>query len=179
MAGDAVKHDYHLVNPSPWPLVGSGAAFVMMLGAVIWMRSDNGGLAIGGATLSGPWVFLIGFSAILYTMYGWWRDIVGESLRGENTTPVVRIGFRYGMVLFIASEVMFFVAWFWAFFNAALFNGPNEAVILADGATQMLNADGLPAYLGDDGEDHRLVRPVEQGRVKEGPEPGDEEHHLR
>ncbi len=153
MAAGAVKHDYHLVNPSPWPLVGSAAAFIMMLGAVIWMRSDNGGLAIGGATLSGPWVFLIGFAAILYTMFGWWKDIVGESLNGENTTPVVRIGFRYGMVLFIASEVMFFVAWFWAFFNASLFVGAGEAVTLVDGS-QMLNSDGLPAFLGDDARVH-------------------------
>jgi len=151
MAG-AVQHDYHLVNPSPWPLVGSAAAFVMMFGGVVWMEGENG-LSIAGLTLTGPWIFLLGFGLILFTMAGWWRDVVKESLNGENTTPVVRLGFRYGMVLFIASEVMFFVAWFWAFFNNALFVDGGAAVTLADGA-QMLNADGLPAFFGNDARVH-------------------------
>jgi len=149
MADAAVKHDYHLVSPSPWPLVGSLAAFVMAVGGVIWMRSDEGGLF----GLSGGSVFYVGLAGVAFTMIGWWRDVVSESLKGENTTPVVRLGLRYGMILFIASEVMFFVAWFWAFFNTALFPGAGEAVILADGS-QMLNAEGLPAHLGNDARYH-------------------------
>jgi cytochrome c oxidase subunit 3 len=58
---------------------------------------------------------------VLYTMAGWWRDVVRESVVRGDHTPVVKLGLRYGMILFIASEVMFFVAWFWAFFNSALF----------------------------------------------------------
>jgi cytochrome c oxidase subunit 3 len=50
----------------------------------------------------------------------WWRDIIQEAHRGDHT-PVVQLHLRYGMILFIASEVMFFVAWFWAYFDAALF----------------------------------------------------------
>ncbi len=163
MAGAEVKHDYHLVNPSPWPLVGSAAAAVMMLGAVTWMRSGAGadGLVLGGFdangdprfALKGPWIFFLGLIGVLVTMAGWWRDVIRESLRGENTSTVVRLGLRYGMVLFIASEVMFFAAWFWAFFGAALFPGAMEPVILSDG-TQMLNPEGLPAYLGNDGRVH-------------------------
>ncbi|MEL7488040.1 MAG: cytochrome c oxidase subunit 3 [Pseudomonadota bacterium] len=163
MAGAEVKHDYHLVNPSPWPLVGSIAAMIMMVGAVVWMRSGAGeaGLVLGGLdangdpkfALRGWWLFAIGFTGVLITMAGWWRDVIGESLRGENTSTVIRLGLRYGMVLFIASEVMFFAAWFWAFFGAALFPGAIEPVVLADG-TQMLNADGDPAFLGNDGRQH-------------------------
>lgn len=155
MAG-AVKHDYHLVNPSPWPLVGSVAALIMMLGAITWGHSSEGGLMIGGEgglTLKGNWLFFLGFSGVLFTMAGWWRDVIAESRTGENTMPVVRIGLRYGMILFIASEVMFFVAWFWAFFGAALFPGASDPVLLADG-TQMLNADGLPAFLQNDARLH-------------------------
>ena len=166
MAGAEVKHDYHLVNPSPWPLVGSVAAAIMMIGAVIWMRSDNGGLMLGGViqtaegasvgkwgTLKGPWLFLMGFVGVLITMAGWWRDVIKESMTGENTSTVIRLGLRYGMVLFIASEVMFFAAWFWAFFGAALFPGAFDPVILSDG-TQMLNPAGEPAYIGNDGRLH-------------------------
>lgn len=86
-------------------------------------------------------------------MMGWWRDVIMESLKGENTSTVVRLGLRYGMVLFIASEVMFFAAWFWAFFGAALFPGAGDPVALADGA-QMTNLNGDPAFLGNDARQH-------------------------
>jgi len=113
MAG-AVKHDYHLVNPSPYPLIGSAAATVMALGAVAWMKG------LFGLPEGTSWLFFLGLAGVLFTMAGWWRDVVRESNQGDHT-PVVSIGLRYGMVLFIASEVMFFVAWFWMFFEMALF----------------------------------------------------------
>ncbi|HOP19986.1 MAG TPA: cytochrome c oxidase subunit 3, partial [Amphiplicatus sp.] len=112
-------------------------------------------MVIGSLTLKGNWLFLAGFGGVLLTMAGWWRDVIKESLRGENTSLVVRIGLRYGMVLFIASEVMFFVAWFWAFFGAALFPGAGDPIILSDG-TQMLNPAGDPAFLGTDTRLHVL-----------------------
>ena len=115
MATDAVKHDYHLVNPSPWPLVGSIAAVVWAVGLVIWLKG------LFGLEAGTWWVFAIGVAGLLYTMFGWWSDVVREAHNGDHT-PVVSIGLRYGMILFIASEVMFFVAWFWIFFEMALFN---------------------------------------------------------
>ena len=163
MAGAEVKHDYHLVNPSPWPLVGSMSAVVMMLGAVTWMKSgaNEAGLVLGGFdangdphfVLKGAWIFFIGLSGVMITMIGWWRDVILESLRGENTSVVVRLGLRYGMLLFIASEVMFFAAWFWAFFGASLFPGAFDPIMLSDG-TQMLNGAGDPAFLGNDARLH-------------------------
>jgi cytochrome c oxidase subunit 3 len=163
MAGAEVKHDYHLVNPSPWPIIGSLAAAAMMIGAVAWMHSgpNEPGLVLGapradgspGFALSGNWLFLLGLAGVLVTMIGWWRDVIMESLKGENTSTVVRLGLRYGMVLFIASEVMFFAAWFWAFFGAALFPAAGDPVTLADGA-RMLNLNGDPAFLGNDGRVH-------------------------
>jgi cytochrome c oxidase subunit III len=62
------------------------------------------------------WVMVIGFVGILYTMYAWWSDVIKEAATGDHT-PVVQLHHRYGMMLFIASEVMFFVAWFWAYFD--------------------------------------------------------------
>ena len=150
MAGAEVKHEYHLVNPSPWPLVGSVAAVIMMIGAVTWMESAAGSSLFG---MKGNWLFLLGFAGILFTFVAWWRDVIKESLTGESTSTVIRLGLRYGMVLFIASEVMFFAAWFWAFFGAALFPGAGDAVLLADG-TQMLNANGELAFIGNEGRLH-------------------------
>ncbi|MEO1015055.1 MAG: cytochrome c oxidase subunit 3 [Pseudomonadota bacterium] len=175
MAGGEVKHDYHLVNPSPWPLVGSLAAATMMIGAVTWMKSGAGepGLVLGSIdnpfiALRGPYLFMLGFTGVLITMIGWWRDVIRESLTGENTSTVVRLGLRYGMVLFIASEVMFFAGWFWAFFGAALFPGAMEPIVLTDG-TQMLNANGDPAYLGNDGRQHATggVWPPHGGQMQD------------
>lgn len=116
MASGAVKHDYHILPPSPWPFVGSAAATVLAIGAVIWMKGGVFGLEKGTW-----WVFALGLLGIIYTMIGWWGDIIKEANAGDHT-PVVSIGLRYGMILFIASEVMFFVAWFWMFFEMALFH---------------------------------------------------------
>ena len=113
------NHDYHLVDPSPWPLVGSAFAFVMAIGAVVWMKTmgDPKAVLLG---MRGPACFTVGLLGVLFTMAMWWRDVIHEAHRGDHT-PVVRLHLRYGMILFIASEVMFFVAWFWAYFDASLF----------------------------------------------------------
>jgi cytochrome c oxidase subunit 3 len=118
MSSDA-KHDYHLVDPSPWPAVGSLFAFVMMVGAVLWMHESYAGF---GVLAGNPVIFGVGLAGVLYTMAAWWRDVIKESIEFGNHTPVVKLHLRYGMLLFIASEVMFFVAWFWAYFNAAIFH---------------------------------------------------------
>jgi cytochrome c oxidase subunit III len=102
------------VNPSPWPLVGSISATVMALGGIVWMKGLFG-IPQGNAIM-----FFAGLAGVLYTMVGWWRDVVKEANQGDHT-PVVSLHLRYGMILFIASEVMFFVAWFWIFFEMALF----------------------------------------------------------
>ncbi len=103
----AAKHPYHLVSPSPWPAVGAVATFTAAVGAITYMH--------GGSI----WLVVPGLLGILYTMAMWWRDVIKESDQGFHTS-VVQLGLRYGMILFIASEVMFFVAWFWAFFDSSL-----------------------------------------------------------
>ncbi|HEY6578245.1 MAG TPA: cytochrome c oxidase subunit 3 [Rhizomicrobium sp.] len=115
----AKHHDYHLVDPSPWPIIGSVGAFTMLIGAILWMNSSykNFGVPLNGQ----PWVFAAGAVLVLGTMAGWWRDVIRESVFRGDHTPVVKLGLRFGMVLFITSEVMFFLAWFWAYFNSALF----------------------------------------------------------
>ena len=115
MAHAAPHHDYHLVDPSPYPLVASIATTIMMVGAVTWMKG------LFGLPEGTSWLFFAGLAGVLYSAFGWWSDVIKESRRGDHT-PVVSIGLRYGMVLFIASEVMFFAAFFWMFFEMAVFN---------------------------------------------------------
>ncbi len=116
----AKNHDYHLVDPSPWPVLASVGVLIMAIGAIVWMRSLAGGDGLFG--LKGPTVFFVGFSSVVAVAYFWWRDVVREAHKGDHT-PVVSLHLRYGMIMFIASEVMFFVAWFWAYFDASLFPG--------------------------------------------------------
>ena len=105
------SHSYHLVEPSPWPAVGAASAFVTAIGTIMYMHE----MPFGGALIG------IGLIAILATMYMWWRDVIREAEFQGHHTPIVQLGMRYGMILFIASEVMFFVAFFWAFFDASLY----------------------------------------------------------
>jgi len=126
----AKHHDYHLVDPSAWPAIGATAAFVLAVGAVWWMH--------GGT----PAIALVGFAGVIYTMIGWWRDVIKESHSGYHT-KVVQIHLRYGMLLFIASEVMFFVAWFWAYFDASLFPAAVETLQYKDAAGVLKDTNHL------------------------------------
>src|ERR1700761_7126386 len=108
----AKHHEYHLDDPSPWPIVGSISAFIMAVGAIGWMHHMYS---------AAPIVFGVGVIGVLYTMVAWWADVIREAQYKGDHTRVVQISHRYGMILFIASEVMFFVAWFWAYFSTALF----------------------------------------------------------
>ena len=111
---DDVKHDYHLVNPSPWPLIGSLAVTTLAIGGVTYMKG------LFGIEEGQLWTLLPGFLMVIWVMFGWWREVIKEGRTGDHT-PVVEIGLKYGMVLFIVSEIMFFAAWFWSFFELAIF----------------------------------------------------------
>lgn len=130
MAG-AKNHDYHILPPSPWPFAASMSALALAFGGIMWLhKSDFGQL--------GPWVFFAGLIAVCACAFMWWADVVKEAHAGDHT-PVVSLHLRYGMILFIASEVMFFVGWFWAWFDFSLFPSPLE---IADGAsTNMIGQD--------------------------------------
>ena len=121
-------HDYHLVNPSPWPFLASIGALIMAIGGVAWMQYLKGNeFHLFGVNIATPWLFFIGLLIVLYVMFSWWSDTIKEAHEGHHTR-VVSLHLRYGMIMFIASEVMFFVAWFWAFFDGALFPKMIEGV---------------------------------------------------
>ncbi|KDA02941.1 cytochrome c oxidase subunit 3 [Hyphomonas oceanitis] len=137
MSSGDVKHDYHLVNPSPWPLLGSLSVVVLALGGVTFMKG------LFGMEKGTMWLMALGFAMVIWVMIGWWREVAKEGALGDHT-PVVSIGLRYGMILFIASEVMFFVAWFWGFFEFSIF----EHARVGDtwDATNPLYADALARF---------------------------------
>ena len=109
MSGEQ-KHPYHLVEPSPWPALGALSGFVLAVGAVLYMHEHQYGVATMGGGL---------MLVLAPCSSGGAISSAKPNIRG--ITPIVQIGMRYGMMLFISSEVMFFVAFFWAFFDRALF----------------------------------------------------------
>jgi cytochrome c oxidase subunit 3 len=114
-------HPYHLVRPSIWPLASSFAAGLLAVGAVLYMHEvEFMGVPVGFKGI------IAGFLAVITCMFFWWKDIVDESVIEKVHNAITEIGLRYGMMLFIASEIMFFVAFFWAFFDMSLF--PREAI---------------------------------------------------
>ena len=104
----AHQHPYHLVDQSPWPLTGAIRALMMTSGLILWFHNKTFSLLIAG------------FILLIATMIKWWRDVVRESTFQGWHTAVVEKGLRYGMILFITSEVCFFFAFFWAFFHRSL-----------------------------------------------------------
>src|SRR4051794_41435652 len=98
------NHDYHLVNPSPWPIIGSIGAFLMAVGGIMWMK----GLAIGGLKAGGG-IFIIGFLIVLYVIASWWADVVHHAQTGDPP-PVGPVSHPYRMIPFIDPGGIVFVA---------------------------------------------------------------------
>nr|AVX29559.1 cytochrome oxidase subunit 3 [Gonioctena intermedia] len=102
------NHPFHLVDVSPWPILSSFSAMITMMGLIKWFHLYNHNL------------LLLGLLTIMLIMYQWWRDIVRESTYQGLHTMKVTLGLRWGMILFITSEVFFFISFFWGFFHNSL-----------------------------------------------------------
>nr|WRQ18230.1 cytochrome c oxidase subunit 3 [Multinervis guangxiensis] len=102
------NHPYHLVDKSPWPLFGSISIMSMVSGLALWFCQGK----IEPMILS--------FIILLLMMFQWWRDVIREStFQGLHTKKVI-LSMKIGMVMFIVSEIMFFLSFFWAFLNSSL-----------------------------------------------------------
>nr|YP_010947402.1 cytochrome c oxidase subunit III [Oberthueria caeca]WGO62439.1 cytochrome c oxidase subunit III [Oberthueria caeca] len=102
------NHPYHLVDYSPWPLTGAIGVLTLVTGLVKWFHNFNMNLLI------------LGYIIVSLTMYQWWRDVSREGTYQGKHTILVTKGLRWGMILFIVSEIFFFISFFWAFFHSSL-----------------------------------------------------------
>nr|WRK21523.1 cytochrome c oxidase subunit III [Tartessus sp.] len=102
------NHPFHLVDNSPWPIIGSMSIMTLVMGITTWFHKLD------------MYLMYVGFMIILLTMIQWWRDVSREStFQGLHTKKVI-ISMKLGMILFISSEIMFFLSFFWAFFHSSL-----------------------------------------------------------
>nr|QKW88760.1 cytochrome c oxidase subunit III [Idiocerus herrichii] len=102
------NHPFHLVDKSPWPLTSSMGLMTMTSGTILWFNKLN------------PVLMFIGIIIIILTMMQWWRDVIRESTFQGMHTKKVMLSMKWGMIMFILSEVMFFSSFFWAFFHSSL-----------------------------------------------------------
>nr|YP_010610881.1 cytochrome c oxidase subunit III [Nabicerus dentimus]WAP91702.1 cytochrome c oxidase subunit III [Nabicerus dentimus] len=102
------NHPFHLVDKSPWPLTSSMGLMTMTSGTILWFNKMN------------PTLMMIGVLIIMLTMLQWWRDVIRESTYQGMHTKKVMLSMKWGMIMFIMSEVMFFSSFFWAFFHSSL-----------------------------------------------------------
>ena len=109
IAGAVPHHPYHLVDPSPWPVMTSFSMLTLALGLVLYFHK----YAAGGTLLC------VALATLTYTATLWWRDVMREGVLGCHTSKV-KEGLHLGMILFIVSEAVFFVGLLWAFLHAAL-----------------------------------------------------------
>jgi len=102
------NHIFHIVDISPWPVVGAIRILTIILGITQWLHTSHTDLL----TLALLTVVIISFQ--------WWRDIIRESSFQGLHTSIITNGLRLGIILFIISEVIFFFSFFWAFFHRSL-----------------------------------------------------------
>nr|YP_010531156.1 cytochrome c oxidase subunit III [Athalia arunachalensis]UXW93378.1 cytochrome c oxidase subunit III [Athalia arunachalensis] len=102
------NHPFHMVDISPWPILGAFSVMTLLSGSIKLFHQNSMDL------------FLVGLISTLLIMIQWWRDVIREStFQGLHTNKVMK-NMRLGMILFITSEIFFFISFFWAFFHAAL-----------------------------------------------------------
>lgn len=102
------NHPFHLVTLRPWPLITSLSLIIILIGSIKWFHEFNINL------------FILGLITTLFNNFQWWRDIIRErTFQGFHSTNVIKL-LRIGIILFITSEIFFFISFFWAFFHISL-----------------------------------------------------------
>nr|ASM82701.1 cytochrome c oxidase subunit III [Ceratomantis saussurii] len=103
-----INHPYHLVTYSPWPIMAALSIMIAMMGFIKFSYEFN----------EKP--MLMGILTLTLIIIQWWRDVVRESTYQGFHTKIVMTGLRWGMILFIVSEILFFISFFWTFYHSSL-----------------------------------------------------------
>jgi len=127
-------HNFHLVDPSPWPFTGSFAGFFLTLGGVLYMHKYFGGWQL----------FITGLFLLLYTIFFWYQDIIREATFEDAHKSLVKKSLSLAVILFIISEIMFFFAFFWGFFHSSISPVYNIGAIWPPKYITLINTYTIP-----------------------------------
>lgn len=127
-------HPYHIVDTSPWPFLISFGLFFFTFGLAMFFHGYTGSNLLS----------FTGFLIIILTMYTWFRDIIREAVFEGKHTKQVQIGLRNGMLLFIFSELLFFISFFWAFFHSSLSPTPEIGSLWPPLGIKTINPWNIP-----------------------------------
>nr|QVX31187.1 cytochrome c oxidase subunit 3 [Pelagomacellicephala iliffei] len=127
-----IRQPFHLVEFSPWPLTAATGALLLTSGLTMWFHGFN------------MFTMILGLIIIFSSMIQWWRDVIRESTFLGFHTSLVTKGLRWGMILFILSEILFFFAFFWAFFQSSLSPTPELGCTWPPTGIYPLNPFAIP-----------------------------------
>jgi cytochrome c oxidase subunit 3 len=127
-------HPYHLVDNSPWPAIASLGVLGITVGSVMYFN----------AHIFGDVILSLGLLVVILSMYVWWRDVVREGTFQGHHTIIVQRGLKYGVILFIVSEVLFFFSFFWAYFHSSLAPAIEIGGIWPPTGIEGINPFGVP-----------------------------------
>nr|AIW06134.1 cytochrome c oxidase subunit III [Vespidae sp. MT-2014] len=126
------NHPYHMVTISPWPLLLSINIMYAFIGIIKWFYMFKMNL------------FYLALINMMLIMYQWWRDVVREStFQGMHTSNMVK-NMKTGMILFIVSEIFFFISLFWTYFHMSLSPSIEIGMLWPPKNIVMLNPYNVP-----------------------------------
>lgn len=128
------KHAFHLVDSSPWPILLAFSLFSFLVGVTMYLHRYA----------FGSFLFFFGLVCVCGVLFFWWLDVVREATFGGFHTSSVRSGIKVAMLVFIVSEIMFFVGFFWAFFHSSLSPDFHIGAVWPPVGITPLNPWGLP-----------------------------------
>jgi cytochrome c oxidase subunit 3 len=130
------NHPFHIVDPSPWPFIIGISLLMLTIGIVLGFHGFN----------TGKEIMIIGIVSVITIMGIWWRDVIIEGTILGNHTERVKEGLNTGMLLFIISEIFFFVSIFWGFFHSSLIPAIQLGSEWPPKGIETLDAWGVPFF---------------------------------
>ncbi len=130
------NHFWHLVDPSPWPILAALSLFNTLTGLILYFHFKNIGIYLS----------IYNFIILIFIVESWFTDIIREASFEGKHTKIVQKGLKLGMILFIVSEVMFFFSFFWGYFHFALSPAIEIGCIWPPYGIQVFNYVHIPLY---------------------------------
>nr|QBP33721.1 cytochrome c oxidase subunit 3 [Bombus asiaticus] len=99
---------FHMVTNSPWPIIVAINSMNLMLSIILWIYLNN------------MLIMIINLLMLLTSTLMWFRDIIRESTFQGMHSMFIMSMMKFSMIMFIISELFFFISFFWTFFHNSI-----------------------------------------------------------